>query len=120
MCLLLQGNHSDHLELSYYAISSHLDNQNSRKPVVRAFFTHIDAVITRNNKVSRPKYFLQPFRPLSPVRYHACLSSYAKLSQNLRLNLKKINLETKIIWRHVHVPNLDPIIFLGAITTSFC
>ena len=48
MCLLLQGNHSDQLELSYYAISSHLNNQNSRKPVVRAFFTHNDVVITRN------------------------------------------------------------------------
>jgi hypothetical protein len=51
MCLLLQGNHSDHLELSYYAISSHLDNQNSRKPEVREFFTHNDAVITRNNEI---------------------------------------------------------------------
>ena len=37
MCLLLQENRSDHLELSYYAISSHLDQQNSRKPVLRAF-----------------------------------------------------------------------------------
>ena len=51
MYMFLQGNRSDQLELSYYAISSHLDNQNSRKPVVRAFFTHIDAVITRNNEV---------------------------------------------------------------------
>ena len=61
-----------------YAISSHLNNQNSRKPVVRAFFTHIDAVITRSNEVSRPKYF---FQPPSPVRHHACLSSYAKLAK---------------------------------------
>ena len=59
MCLLLQEIRSDHLELSYYAISSHLDNQNSRKPVVRAFFTHIDAVITRTNEVLRPKYFFK-------------------------------------------------------------
>ena len=51
MCMFLQGNRSDKLELSYYAISSHLDNQNSRKPVIRMFFTHNDAVITRNNEV---------------------------------------------------------------------
>ena len=33
----LQGNCSHQLELSYYAISSHLNNRNSRKPEVRAF-----------------------------------------------------------------------------------
>jgi len=37
MYMFLQGNRSDQLELSYYAISSHLDNQNSRKPELRAF-----------------------------------------------------------------------------------
>ena len=72
MCLLLQGNRSDQLELSYYAISSHLDNQNSRKPVERAFFTHIDAVITRTNEVSRPKYFFNHHHLLDimPVYHH--------------------------------------------------
>ena len=60
------------LELSYYAISSHLNNQNSRKPVVRAFFTHIDAVITRTNEVSRPKYFFNHHHLLDimPVYHH--------------------------------------------------
>ena len=28
-----------------------------------------------------PKYFFQPLRPPLPVRYHACLSSYAKLEK---------------------------------------
>ena len=28
-----------------------------------------------------PKYFFQPLRPPLPVRYHACLSSYAKLAK---------------------------------------
>ena len=50
MCLLLKGNRSDQLELTYSAISSHLDNQNSRKPVVRAFFTHNDAIIKRKGR----------------------------------------------------------------------
>ena len=68
MCVLQQGNRSEQLELSYYAISGHLDNQSSRKPVVRAFFTHNDAVITRTNEVSRPTYFFQQLRPPSPVR----------------------------------------------------
>ena len=70
--MFLQGNRSDQLEVSYYAISSHLNNQNSRKPVVRAFFTHIDAVITRNNEVSRPKYFFNHHHLLDimPVYHH--------------------------------------------------
>ena len=72
MYMFLQGNRSDQLEVSYYAISSHLNNQNSRKPVVRAFFTHIDAVITRNNEVSRPKYFFNHHHLLDimPVYHH--------------------------------------------------
>jgi hypothetical protein len=70
MCLLLQGNRSDQLELSYNA--SHLVNQNSRKPVVRAFFTHNDAVITRTNEVSRSKYFFNHHHLLDimPVCHH--------------------------------------------------
>ena len=70
MCLLLQGNRSDQLELSYNA--SHLVNQNSRKPEVRAFFTHNDAVITRTNEVSRSKYFFNHHHLLDimPVCHH--------------------------------------------------
>ena len=60
MCMFLQGNRSDQLELSYYAVSSHLDNQNSRKPVVRAFFTHIDAVITRT-KIKKTFHLILTF-----------------------------------------------------------
>jgi hypothetical protein len=88
MCLLLQGNGSDHLELSYYAISSHLDNQNSRKHVQGAFFTHNDAVITRTNEVrfQGRNIFLQP---PSPVRYHACPSLYAKLAKTNQVISRK-------------------------------
>ena len=37
MCLILLENRSDHLKLAYYAISSHLNQQNSRKHVLREF-----------------------------------------------------------------------------------
>ena len=74
MCLLLQGNHSDHLELSYYAISSHLDNQNSRKPVLRTFLRIMTPSLREITRFEGRNIF----QPLSPVRYHACLLSYAK------------------------------------------
>ena len=74
MCVLLEGNHSHQEELPYYATSSHFNDPNSRKHDIMPYFTHIDVVITRNNEDLRPKYFFQPLRPPSPVRYHACLS----------------------------------------------
>ena len=53
----------------------------TRENMISCLFTHIDVVITRNNEGLRPKYFFQPLRPASPVRYHACLSSCAKLAK---------------------------------------
>ena len=77
MCLLLQGNRSDQLELSYYAISSHLDNQNLRKPVVRAFLRIMTPSLREITRFQGRNIF----QPPSPVRHHACLSSYAKLAK---------------------------------------
>ena len=68
MRLLLKRNRSDQEELAYYAIACHLDNLSSRKPVAKIW--PILAEI-----------FFQPLRPPSPVRNHACLSSYAKLAK---------------------------------------
>jgi hypothetical protein len=76
-CLLLQGNHSDNLELSYYAISSYLDNQNSRKPVLRTFLRKMTPSLREITRFEGRNIF----QPLSPVRNHACLSSYAKLAK---------------------------------------
>ena len=35
----------------------------------------------KNNLETGPKYFFQTLRPPTSVRYHACLSLYAKLAK---------------------------------------
>ena len=50
----------------------------TRENLQQGRFTHIDTVNTRTKEVSRPTYFYQQLRPSLPVKYHACLSSYAK------------------------------------------
>ena len=93
MYMFLQGNRSHQLELSYYAISSHLNNQNSRKPVERAFLTHNDDVITRTNEVSRPKYFFNRHHLLDATKatLHYDTTTRSRILTNVEL--KPISLQ---------------------------
>ena len=78
MCLLLEGNRSDQVELSNYATSSHFNDRKLEKTCYKAILRILTSSLREITRILGRNIF-QPLRPPSPVKYHACLSSYAKL-----------------------------------------
>ena len=71
MCLLLQENRSDHLELSYLRNIKSFRTAKLKKTCTKGVFTHNDAVITRSHEVSRPKHFFNHHHQLDTmIVYH--------------------------------------------------
>ena len=117
MCLLLQENRSDHLKLSYYAISSHLNQQNSRKPVLRAFLRIMTPLLRELMRFQGRNNFSTTI-----TCQRSCLSIIVcKISKNDSSNLKKM---TKNLFCGQNLayfgPYLAEILFSTTKTTITC
>ena len=117
MCLLLQGDHSDHLELSHCAVSSHLDNQNSRKPVLRTFLRIMTPSLREITRFEGRNIFSTTITCQT-----LCLSIIiCKISKNQLSNLQKMT--KNLFWGHnlaYFGPYLAEIFFSTTKTTLTC